>query len=191
MSFYPKQFAIRCCIARATLSGGTLSFTTTVLAPTFTAINSVQPGGIHPMPGQTTGGNGSITGQEVQFNINFTTPFNLSADHISSCPKWRSPRRSSSSGCLAPRPIVPPGTPFPAGFTDLQSWTRDEMLDPDWLRIGMDIVGGATPRPSTLLFRSKERCYTTPCRAPTLRHRPRCLGCSAGAGRRQQFPLRN
>ena len=30
-------------------------------------------------------------------------------------------------------------------FPDLQSWTRDEMLDPDWLRIGTDIVGGTTP----------------------------------------------
>ena len=26
-------------------------------------------------------------------------------------------------------------------FTDLQSWTRDEMLDPDWLRVGTDITG--------------------------------------------------
>ena len=38
-----------------------------------------------------------------------------------------------------------PGTPFPPGFADLQSWTRDEMspnnLDPDWLRVGTDIVG--------------------------------------------------
>ena len=28
---------------------------------------------------------------------------------------------------------------------DLQEWTRDAMLDPDWLRVGTDIVGGATP----------------------------------------------
>ncbi len=44
----------------------------------------------------------------------------------------------------APRPIVAPGTPFPAGFTDLQSWTRDQFLDPDWLRVGTDIVGAGT-----------------------------------------------
>jgi MYXO-CTERM domain-containing protein len=37
--------------------------------------------------------------------------------------------------------------PFPAGFTDLQSWTRDALLDPDWLRIGTDIVGG-NPAPT-------------------------------------------
>ena len=47
----------------------------------------------------------------------------------------------------APRPIVPPGTPFPAGFTDLQAWTRDQFLDPDWLRVGTDIVGGS-PAPT-------------------------------------------
>ena len=40
----------------------------------------------------------------------------------------------------APKPIVPPGTQFPPGFTDLQSWTRDAALDPDWLRVGTDIT---------------------------------------------------
>ena len=38
-----------------------------------------------------------------------------------------------------------PGTPFPPGFTDLQSWTRDAKLDPDWLRVGTDIVGPEPP----------------------------------------------
>jgi hypothetical protein len=33
---------------------------------------------------------------------------------------------------------VPPGTPL---APDLQSWSRNENLDPDWLRIGTDIVG--------------------------------------------------
>ena len=44
----------------------------------------------------------------------------------------------------ARKPIVPPGTPF---APDLQSWIRDANLDPDWLRIGTDIVGG-TPAPT-------------------------------------------
>ena len=43
----------------------------------------------------------------------------------------------------ASRPISGAGTtPF---APDLQAWTRDAALDPDWLRVGMDIVGGATP----------------------------------------------
>ena len=33
----------------------------------------------------------------------------------------------------------------PPGVTDLQAWTRDAMLDPDWLRVGTDIVGGTPP----------------------------------------------
>jgi hypothetical protein len=47
----------------------------------------------------------------------------------------------------APRPIASPGTPFPSGFTDLQGWTRDQFLDPVWLRVGSDIVGG-NPAPT-------------------------------------------
>lgn len=33
---------------------GQLTFSTSVLAASFTALNSIQPGGIHPKPGQTT-----------------------------------------------------------------------------------------------------------------------------------------
>jgi hypothetical protein len=39
----------------------------------------------------------------------------------------------------APKPIVPPGTPF---LPDLQTWMRNTDLDPDWSRVGGDIVGG-------------------------------------------------
>ena len=123
-----------------------LSFTTSILNSTFTAANSIQPGGIHPIPGVLTGGDGSVTGQEVLFNVKFIAPFTLPADHY-----FFVPQVELASGDFlwlsAPRPIVPPGTPFPPGFTDLQSWTRDMMLDPDWLRIGQDIVGG-TPFPT-------------------------------------------
>lgn len=123
-----------------------LTFTTTVLSNSFTAANSVQPGGINPIPNQTTGGNGPVTGEEVQFNVNFTTPFDLPADHY-----FFVPQVATTSGeflwLSAPRPIVPPGTPFPAGFTDLQEWTRDMALEPDWLRVGTDIVGGS-PAPT-------------------------------------------
>jgi hypothetical protein len=32
--------------------------------------------------------------------------------------------------------------PFPLRCTDLQAWIRNEDLQPDWLRVGTDIVGG-------------------------------------------------
>jgi hypothetical protein len=128
-------------------SSGNLTFTTTSVG-TFTALNSVQPGGIHPQPGQTTGGRRSITGEEVQFDVTFTTPFDLPADHYFFVPQVEVVEPSGDFFWLsAPRPIVPPGTPFPAGATDLQAWTRDQFLDPDWLRVGTDIVGG-TPAPT-------------------------------------------
>ena len=125
-------------------ASGSLSFTPGVLSPNFTANNSVLPGGIHASPLQTTGGNGAVTGQEVSFNVLFNVPIQLTADHF-----FFVPQVELSNGDFlwlsTPRPIAPPGTPFPVGFTDLQGWARDANLDPDWLRIGTDIVGGATP----------------------------------------------
>ena len=81
----------------------------------------------------------------------FTTPFTLPADHY-----FFVPQVELSTGDFfwlsSVRPIVAPGTPFPPGVTDLQSWMRNENLDPDWLRIGTDIVGGATPPTFNLAF---------------------------------------
>jgi len=56
-------------------TAGDLTFTVTQLAASFTAANSVDRG-IHPFPNQTTGGDGQVTGQEVQLDVTFTTPFN-------------------------------------------------------------------------------------------------------------------
>ena len=126
-------------------SGGGLSFATTDLGP-FTANNSIQPGGIHAKPGQTTGGDGAVTGEEVEFDVSFATPFDLPAGHYFFVPQVEITDPAGDFFWLsAPRPIVPPGTPFPPGFTDLQAWTRDQFLDLDWLRVGTDIVGGQTP----------------------------------------------
>jgi hypothetical protein len=125
---------------------GDLIFSTKVLnnGNPLTALNSVQPGGIHPLPGVTTGGDGPIAGQEVEFDVTFTTPFSLSPDHF-----FFVPQVQVSGGeflwLSGTRPLVP--SPFPPGITDLQSWTRDEIspnnLAPDWLRIGQDIVDGS------------------------------------------------
>jgi hypothetical protein len=60
---------------------GELTFTTNTLAASFTANNSVQPGGIHPKPNQTTTGNGAVTGTEAEFSVDLTKPLDLPADH--------------------------------------------------------------------------------------------------------------
>jgi hypothetical protein len=60
---------------------GELSFTTTALGAFTSAQNSVDTG-IHPIPNFNTGGDGPVTGrQEVQFNVTFTEPIDLPADH--------------------------------------------------------------------------------------------------------------
>jgi hypothetical protein len=130
---------------RDSTSGG-LTFSSSLISPTFTALNSVKPGGIHPFPLQTTGGNGALTGQEVQITLVFTTPFNLPANHYFFVPQLALTGGGQFYWLSASRPISGAGTtPFPVGVTDLQAWTRDADLDPDWLRVGMDIVGGSTP----------------------------------------------
>ena len=123
-------------------SGTDLNFTATVLNNSFTAANSVL-NGIHPLPGQTTGGDGAVTGQEVQFSFTLTSPFSLSSDHYFFVPQVEL-NNGEFYWLSSVRPIVAPGTPF---TPDLQAWMRNEDLDPDWLRVGTDIVGG-TPSPT-------------------------------------------
>lgn len=125
--------------SRGTLASN-LTFSTTVLNNNFTVANVVQ-NGINPIPNQTTGGEGPTFGQEVQFTVNFTTPFILGADHY-----FFIPQVQVSGGefywLSSAKPIAAPGTPF---SPDLQAWIRNSKLDPDWLRVGTDIVGGTTP----------------------------------------------
>lgn len=120
-------------------------FSVSTISTSFTVANSVRPGGIHPLPNPTTGGDGAVAGTEVEFTINFLTPLDLVADHYFFVPLVEVTGGTGDFLWLsAPRPIVPPGTPFSPGNTDLQTWTRDDFLDPDWLRVGTDIVGGTT-----------------------------------------------
>jgi len=117
---------------------GNLSFSTSVLSANFTALNSVLKG-INKFPSQTTGGEGSVTGQEVRFSIDFLTPFKLPKDHYFFIPQVELAGSTDNFFWLSSeRPIVS-GTPF---LPDLQSWIRNANLDPDWSRIGTDIVGG-------------------------------------------------
>ena len=147
--------------AERDVASSTLSFTTTTLNANFAAANSVLSG-INKIPNQTTGGEGAVRGEEVLFDITFSSTFSLPADHY-----FFIPQVELSNGDFlwlsAPKPIVAPGTPF---APDLQSWVRNENLAPDWLRIGTDIVGagafnaafslsgetntGTVPEPATL-----------------------------------------
>jgi hypothetical protein len=100
-----------------------------------------------------SGGNGKATGEEVQFNVTFDAKLDLPAGHYFFVPKIglkdTAPAASDFLWLSAPRPIAAPGTPFPAGTTDLQSWMRFDPgngtgLAPDWLRVGQDVIGGTT-----------------------------------------------
>jgi hypothetical protein len=124
-------------------SEGTLSFIATQISP-FMVLNTVIDG-INKAPNQTTDGEGSATGEQVEVDITFNPPLFLPAGHY-----FFRPEAEVSGGNFlflsAPRPITS-GTPFPAGTTDLQAWIRNANLAPDWSRIGTDIIGG-TPAPT-------------------------------------------
>jgi len=124
-------------------NANTLTFTTNILNRAFTANNSVV-NGINKSPNQTTGGEGPVTGEEVQFTINFTSPIDLPADHYFFIPQVELAGANDNFLWLSgQRPAVTPISP------DLQSWIRNANLDPDWLRIGTDIVGGTVaPAPT-------------------------------------------
>jgi len=127
-------------------SGSGLQYTATALQNSFTVNNSIVNG-----ISVGAGGEGPVTGQEVRFNVAFSTPFTLPADHY-----FFVPQVELSNGDFlwlsANRPVSSPGTPFPAGSTDLQSWIRnDPGIAPDWLRVGTDVVGGTTFNASFLL----------------------------------------
>jgi hypothetical protein len=117
---------------------GQLSFTTTLLNPSFTAANSVI-NGIHA-PNQFTGGEGPVTGEEVQIKITFNTPIVLDPGHFFFRPEVGLGNAGDFLWLSAPKPIVPPGTPF---MPDLQTWIRNDgpgALAPDWERIGTDVT---------------------------------------------------
>jgi len=167
--------------------GGELSFTTTTLNASFTTLNSVTPGGIHSFPNQTTLGNGAETGTEIQFNVTFTDPFMLPAGHY-----FFVPQVDMSTGFFlwlsGTRPIVAPGTPFPPGETDLQSWTRDQFLDPDWLRVGTDIVGGVPAPTFNGAFTLTGVTIPEPGTLALLLIAMACAVCASSAGRRRSTP---
>ncbi len=125
---------------------GQLSFTSAIVNANFTATNSVL-NGINKSLTPATGGEGPVSGEEVQFTLTFPGGITLPADHY-----FFKPEVGLSSGNFfwlsATRPYAGVGAANP----DLQAWIRNTNLDPDWLRIGTDIVGGATPPTFNMAF---------------------------------------
>jgi hypothetical protein len=114
---------------------GSLSFTPSLVNSSFMVGNTVI-NGVHPKPNQTTGGEGSATGQEVRITVNFVTPVDLPPDHY-----FFRPEVGLNSGNFL---WLSAAGPLP-GSGDLQTWIRNDNLAPDWERVGTDVVGGATP----------------------------------------------
>jgi hypothetical protein len=132
--------------SRDSNSHGQLSYSVQVLNSSFPAANSVL-NGIHPSPNQTTGGEGPVTGQEVTFSVTLRNPFVLPPGHYFFVPQVQvsGPASANFYWLSAPHPVASPGTPFATGVPDLQAWIRNSTLEPDWLRVGTDIVGGSVP----------------------------------------------
>jgi len=118
--------------------GGQLTFTSTNLGP-FTAANSVL-NGINPSPNQTTLGEGAVNGTQVRFDVTFNPPFNLPPGHYFFVPQVRLTGGNTFYWLSAVRNTA-------LFVPNLQAWIRNANLDPDWLRIGTDIIGG-NPAPT-------------------------------------------
>jgi PEP-CTERM motif len=131
-------------------AAGNLSFSASVVNPSFAVANTVVTG-INKVPDEFTDGEGPASGQEALISLTFDTPVSLGADRY-----FFRPEVLLDSGNFlwlsAPKPIVAP---------DLQTWTRNDNLAPDWLRVGPDIThqgpfnaafslsGNTVPEPST------------------------------------------
>ena len=113
-----------------------VSFTTSLLSNNVGTANSVA-NTITPIP-VSTGGEGGKNGQEVRFDFTASNLI-LPADHY-----FFVPQVELSNGTFlwlsAPKPA---GGEFgsTAISPDLQAWVRNKTLEPNWLRIGTDIIG--------------------------------------------------
>jgi hypothetical protein len=125
--------------ASRSLSSGDLTFAVGLVSAGF-ASNSVL-NGINPIPNQTTGGEGPINGAEILFNFTLVTPLDLAAGHYFFVPQVLFGNDAQFYWLSASKPIVGGTGPF---VPDLQTWMRNTDLDPDWLRVGTDIIGEGT-----------------------------------------------
>jgi hypothetical protein len=132
----PADVEIAAATRDAAASPATLSFGATLVKNGVMVVTNTVVDGINPVPKQFTGGEGPQTGEEVEIDITFTPPIFLPPSQYFFRPEVEVPG-GNFLYLSAPKPIVPPGTPFAA---DLQSWIRNTNLKPDWLRIGTDIT---------------------------------------------------
>src|SRR6185436_11750550 len=130
-------------IGTATRAGnsGTLTFSTNVLNSNFGVSNTVANN--LKVATAPPGGEGSTAGEQVEITITFTSPIILPAGHY-----FFRPEVLLTSGDFLYL-SAPKGIPAPK---DLQAWIRNSNLAPDWLRIGTDIIGGATAPTFNMAF---------------------------------------
>jgi hypothetical protein len=88
------------------------------------------------------GGEGAVAGQDVQIDVYFQLPINLPPGHYFFVPQV---------GLASERTFLWLSAPHPQFTGDLQMWIRNSNLDPDWLRVGADIIGGTTFNGSFIL----------------------------------------
>lgn len=139
---------------------GALTLAATLMGP-LTVANTVDQG-INPLPNFHTGGEGPATGTWVRVAFSLPTTIQLPPDHYFFVPQLLLNDPTAHALWLsAPKPIVGGTGPF---TPDLQVWMRNASLDPDWLRVGSDIIGTrpangsftltgtAVPEPSTVIL---------------------------------------
>lgn len=138
---------------------------TTVLDANFSAANSVL-NNILVNNTLSTGGEGTVRGEEVLFDIVLTTPWALAANHYFFVPQVLTGPGGNFYWLSAERPISSTGsnTPF---VPDLQAWIRNSTLDPDWLRVGTDIIGGNPAPTFNMAFELDEGTSATAVPEPT------------------------
>src|SRR5262249_12010814 len=125
----------------------TLSFTTAT-GGSVTTVRSVL--NVPTAAPFNTGGDGAQTGTQVTFTVSFSTPFSLGLnEHDFFVPQVALAGADQNFFWLSGSPrIAAPGPPFPAGIPDLQPWIRNAVLEPNWLRVGTDIIDGTAPVPT-------------------------------------------
>jgi hypothetical protein len=94
----------------------------------------------------------------VEFDVTFAEPFLLPADHYFFVPQVQ--LDTGDFFWLSATKTIP----APA---DLQSWTRDAGLDPDWLRVGTDIVGAVGDPPTITQFNASFSLSGSPVPEPS------------------------